>query len=317
LLLDLAMIAVGVWILARAGDLLVDFAAALAEKARLTPAVVGLTVVAAGTSAPELFVSVTAALNDAPALAVGNVVGSNIANIALVLGAAAVIAPIPISRELLRLDYPFMLLASVALPLAAIGGVLGRGAGIAFVVAIVGFIAWSIHQARKKGIDVGAERVPDKVDELLARSSWQLGLGTVLAIVGLGVGARLLVAGASGAALALGVSERVVGLTVVAFGTSLPEFVATLSAAVKRQHAMAMANIIGSNIFNILLILGVTAILRPVPVGEEILWLDIPVMLGFALALLPVIARGRGLSRASGTALLVLYLVYLLALARG
>ena len=109
----------------------------------------------------------------------------------------------------------------------------------------------------------------------------------------------------------------VVGLTVVAFGTSLPEFVATLSAAVKRQHAMAIANIVGSNIFNILLILGITAILRPVPVAEAILWQDIPVMLGFSLALLPVIARGRGLSRASGMAFLALYLVYLLVLVRG
>jgi len=210
-----------------------------------------------------------------------------------------------------------MLLASAALPLAAIGGVLGRVAGVAFVAAIVLFVAWSIHQARRAGPEAGAERVPEKVSVLLARPSWQLVLGTLLAIVALGVGARMLVAGASGAALALGVSERVVGLTVVAFGTSLPEFVATLSAAVKRQHAMAMANIVGSNIFNILLILGVTAILHPVPVGEAILWQDIPVMLGFSLAMLPVIARGRGLSRASGTTLVVLYLAYLLALARG
>jgi cation:H+ antiporter len=317
LLVDLGMIAVGVWILARAGDLLVDFAAALAEKASLTPAVVGLTVVAAGTSAPELFVSVTAALEDAPAMALGNVVGSNTANIALVLGAAALIAPIPMSRALLRLDYPFMLLASVALPVAAAGGELGRGSGIVFVVAIVAFLAWSIRQARLAGPEVGAERVPEKVHRLLARPSGVLVLGTLLAIAGLGVGARLLVAGASGAALALGVSERVVGLTVVAFGTSLPEFVATLSAAVKRQHAMAIANIVGSNIFNILLILGITAILRPVPVAEAILWQDIPVMLGFSLALLPVIARGRGLSRASGMAFLALYLVYLLVLVRG
>jgi cation:H+ antiporter len=317
LLLDLLMVGAGIWILARAGDLLVDFAAALAEKARLTPAVVGLTIVAAGTSAPELFVSVTAALEDAPAIALGNVVGSNSANIALVLGVAALIAPIPISRALLRLDYPFMLLASAALPLAAIGGELGRVAGIAFVAAIVIFVTWSVRQARRAGPDVGAERVPDIVNRLLARPSWQLVLGTLLAIAGLGLGARLLVDGASGAALALGVSERVVGLTVVAFGTSLPEFVATLSAAVKRQHAMAMANIIGSNIFNILLILGVAAILRPIPVAGEMLWQDIPVMLGFSLALLPVIARGRGLSRASGAAFLALYLVYLVVLARG
>jgi cation:H+ antiporter len=311
------MIAAGIFILARAGDILVDFAAALAEKARITPAVVGLTVVAAGTSAPELFVSVVAALRDSPAMALGNVVGSNIANVALVLGAAAMIAPIPISRDLLRLDFPFMLLASAALPAAAAGGELGRVAGVSFVVVIATFIWWSIRQARRAGPEVGGDRVPDKAHALLARSSAYLSTGTLLSIAALGVGARLLVEGASGAALAFGVSERVVGLTVVAFGTSLPEFVATLSAAVKRQHAMAMANILGSNIFNILLILGVTAILRPIPVADAILWQDIPVMLGFSLALLPVIARGKGLSRASGTAFVVLYLVYLLALARG
>ncbi|HEU4904666.1 MAG TPA: calcium/sodium antiporter [Solirubrobacterales bacterium] len=318
MILDLLLVAVGVAMLARAGDYLVDCSVAIADKARLTPAVVGLTVVAAGTSAPELFVSVTAALAGSPAIAVGNAVGSNVANIGLVLGAAALIAPIPIARAILRFEYPVMIAASLALPLACYGGELGRVAGMLFVAAIAWFLVYSIRLARLEGpgLENVAELVPESAAAMMGRSPLALTGGVVLGIVGLAAGAHLLVVGASGVALALGVSERVVGLTVVAFGTSLPELVATLAAAVKRHHAMAIANIVGSNIFNILLILGVTATIRPIRIEPQLLWQDIPVMLGFALALGPVVARGRGLSRRTGAVLVVLYLVYIVWLAR-
>jgi cation:H+ antiporter len=316
MLIDLLLVAAGVAILAVAGDRLVDFAAAIAEKARLTPAVVGLTVVAAGTSAPELFVSVTAALGGAPGISVGNVVGSNIANVALVLGAGALIYPIPLARAILRFEYPFMVLASFALPLVCLNGELGRAAGSVFVIAIVGFVAWSIRLARGDVAELAAsaQLVPELVEKLVGRSILVLLLGIGLMIACLALGAHILVLGASSVALTFGVSERVIGLTIVAVGTSLPEFVATLAAALKRHHEMAVANIVGSNLFNILLILGVTGLIHPIPVAPEILRVDIPVMIVTALILAPVAARGRELTRVHGCVLLVAYATYIVTL---
>jgi len=313
LLIDLLLVAAGIAVLTLSGDKLVDFAAAIAEKARLTPTVVGLTVVAAGTSAPELFVSVVAAFQESPGIALGNVVGSNIANIALVLGAAALIAPIPIRRRMLGFEFPFMLVASLALPVACLGGTLGRAWGLAFLAGMVVFLVQSVRMARSDGdeIESVAERVPVEVDRLQARPLPLLLLGTAVTIAGLGLGARLLVEGATGAALRLGVSERVVGLTIVAFGTSLPEFVATLAAALKRHHEMAVANIVGSNIFNLLLILGATGVIHPIPVAGELLTHDMPVMILCALALVPLVWRGRVMGRGFGIALLIGYAGYL------
>jgi len=306
------LVAAGIAVLTFAGDKLVDFAAAIAEKARLTPTVVGLTVVAAGTSAPELFVSVVAALRESPEIALGNVVGSNIANIALVLGAAAAIAPIPIRRQMAAFELPFMVAASLALPVACLGGSLGRAWGWVFLAGMAVFLVQSVRMARSEGEEMQAvaERVPVAVGRLQKRPLPLLLLGTVLTIAGLALGARLLVDGATGAALRLGVSERVVGLTIVAFGTSLPEFVATLAAALKRHHDMAVANIVGSNVFNLLLILGATGVIHPIPVAAEMLGQDIPVMIACALALVPLVWRGRPMTRAFGVTLMLGYAGY-------
>lgn len=312
LLLDLALIVGGALLLGFAGDRLIDFAAGLGEKANLTPAVIGLTVVAAGTSAPELFVSTTAALSGSPTIALGNVVGSNIANIALILGCAALLAVMPVADRLVRFEYPFMLAASVALFGLAWDGRIDRIEAGGFLVAMAGFLGYSIHAARRIGVDEwSADKLPTHAHALKSKSALYLLAGLTLAFVGLAVGADFLVRGAMGMARAAGISERVIGLTVVAIGTSLPELVATSSAALKHQHEMAVASIVGSNIFNILLIIGVTGLIRPVPAVERLVTLDMPIMLAFSLLLAALFIRGRKLGRAAGGVLLASYVTYI------
>ena len=290
-----------------AGIRLVDFAAAVAERARLTPAVIALTVVAAGTSMPELVVSFFAALRGSPDIAMGNVVGSNIANIGLILGVCAVIASIPVGRNALRFDYPFLLLASSVTWLLCRDGVLDRIESAAMLAAMGAFTAYSVRTARREF--ASAEAIA--TNELSRSPAWRLLLGLGAALVGLSVGASILVTGAVGIAHALGVSERVVGLTIVAVGTSLPELAFSLAAALRKQQDMAVSNVIGSNIFNLMAILGLTGLAAPIPVDPGIATSDIAVMIGFTLALLPLVARGRRLSRAGGALLLVGYAGYL------
>lgn len=310
---SLFLVAAGALLLALAGDRLVDSAVVLARKARLTPAVIGLTIVAAGTSLPELFVSATAALAGTPEIALGNVIGSNIANVGLVLGVCALVATIPVGRGILRFDYPVMLAVSLALPPICWNGILSRLEGALAVAVLIGYLAWSLALARRAaGSLPAAGALPAAA---LGSHSWALLLWLLAAFAGLGLGARFLVIGAVDIARALGISERVVGLTIVAVGTSLPELVASAAAALKQQHDMAVANIVGSNLFNLLGILGVTALIRPLAVDPAMLRFDIPVMIGFALLLLPML-RDLVLSRAEGGVLLACYAAYLAALAR-
>lgn len=313
MLLDLGLVAAGLALLTFAGGKLIDFAVALAERARLTPSVIGLTIVAAGTSAPELFVSVTAALGGSPDIAIANVVGSNIANIALVLALCALIAPIPVDRALLRLEYPFMVLASWITLLLCRDGAIDRLEAGFFLTAMVGFIAYAVWIARGAAIaleETGAARLARLPLAVLL-------LGLAACFAGLAFGARLLVAGATSLAAALGVSERVIGLTIVAVGTSLPELVASLAAALKRQHAMAVTNIVGSNIFNLLLILGAAALVRPIPVAAALVSPDMWVMMATAVGLLPLFWIRLRIGRLEGGVLLVGYAAYLVALVRG
>lgn len=320
MLLSGLMILAGIALLAYAGARLIDFAAAVAERARLTPAVIGLTVVAAGTSAPELFVSTTAALRGSADIAIANVVGSNIANIALVLGACALIAVVPLDRKILGLEYPFMVFASWLALLLSRDGRLDRLESGFFLAAVLGFLAYSLHLAREevRGSEQRelAELVPSGAGTLQRRPVAVLALGLAASLTGLAVGARLLVTGATAVAEALGVSERVIGLTIVAIGTSLPELVASLAAALKRQHQMAVTNIVGSNILNLLLILGVTGLIRPIRVSPRLVGVDMWVMMGVSLLLYPLVVRHGRLSRGGGALLLVGYALYLLLVAR-
>jgi cation:H+ antiporter len=318
--LDTVLIVVGAVVLGFSGTRLVDFAAGLAEKVRLTPAVIGLTVVAIGTSMPELLVSLTAALRGSSDMALGNAVGSNIANIGLVLGACAIITPVPVARSILRFEYPFLLVACWVGLLLCRDGRLDNLESGSFLAAVIGFVAYSVWVARREATAadqaVLAASVPDRAGALMRRPAWLLALGILAALLGLVAGAHLLVTGAVDLARSVGMSERVVGLTVLAVGTSLPELAFSVAAAVKKEQEMAVSNVVGSNVFNLLGILGVTGAIRPIAVSE-MASLDLWVMVGLTLLLLPLLVRGRRLSRAGGAGLLAAYTAYVLWLARG
>jgi cation:H+ antiporter len=314
LALSVSWIGLGIVVLAYSGSKLVDLAVALAEKLRLTPAVIGLLIVAWGTSMPEAVVSVTAALRGSPEIAIANVVGSNIANIGLILGACALLTAIPVSGNLLRFEYPFLLLASWLALLLSRDGKLDRLESLFFLVSVLAFSAYSLWAARQHAsaaeIETLGQRLPEESAALAPRSLAQLLIGLALAFAGLVLGAHFLIQGAVALARGLGVSERVIGLTLVAVGTSLPELVASLAAALKKQLAMAVTNIVGSNICNLLLILGTAGLVRPIPVAERLVSPDMWVMLGMAALLYPLAVRDRCLKRRDGVILLSAYAAY-------
>jgi cation:H+ antiporter len=319
MLVALAMVIGGAALLAFAGDKFVDLAAALAERLRISAAVIGLTIVAAGTSAPELFVSVAAALGGAPAIAMGNVVGSNIANIGFILGGCALFGAIPFGQKIFAFEYPCLVLASWIALLLCRDGMLDRLESGFFLGSMIGFVWYVVWVARS---EVGAREkreltalVPEQADRLSHRPAWFLVAGLLLSLAALAAGADVMVRGAVQLARGIGVSERVVGLTVVAVGTSLPELVTSVIAAMKRQHEMAVSNVVGSNIFNLLMILGTTGLIRPVPVEPRTIAFDLWAMLLFTLAPLPFVIRGFSLSRGGGFALLVLYVSYVVIVA--
>lgn len=311
MLWSLTLVALGAALLTFGGDRLVDASVDLARRARLTPAVIGLTVVAAGTSMPELFVSATAALRGSSEIALGNVVGSNIANIGLILGLCGMVVSLPAGAGVLSFDYPVLLAVSIGVPLLGLDGRLSRPESALCVAALATYLLVSVVRARRRGEAAAAASLPPPVTRGIATLIAML----LAATLALAFGARLLVGGAVQIAETLGVSERIVGLTIVAVGTSLPELVASAAAAIKQQHEMAVSNIVGSNVFNLLGILGVTGVIRPLEFQPEILRLDIPVMLGFTLLLLPILKDTR-VSRPEGLLLFLLYASYMVWLAR-
>lgn len=310
MLIDILQIAGGLVILLVAGDFLVRGAVNLALRLGIPAMMVGMTVVAFGTSAPELLVSVQAVLAGAGGLALGNVVGSNIANILLVMGAPALIAPVLLAREDLR-DFLIMLAATALFIALALTGMIGFAQALALLVAFALFMGDSILRGRRariaadelEGADPGLRGV--KIAGLLA-----------IGLVGLPLGAQLLVAGAVDIAATLGVSDVVIGLTIVAIGTSLPELATTAMAAYRREGGVALGNILGSNIFNLLFILGVAGLVGPMTLPATMLRLDLWVMLGAALVLAPFIWTGRPIGRVAGMGLLLAYGFYLWLLFR-
>jgi cation:H+ antiporter len=317
---SILLILVGFLLLAGGGELLVRGASSLGLLARLTPAVVGLTVVAMGTSMPELVVSVNAALRGSPALAVGNVVGSNIFNVAAILGIAALIAPLRIQGNSLRLEWPVMFLAAFQLHLLARDGLVDRLEGGFLFVALITFVAYVVYVARRSAAVPVGEEYAETMSVLGGEGvrAWTLSSLAVLAGMGLLMaGASFLVEGAVDLARAAGVSETVIGLTVVAAGTSLPELAASAVASWRGRDDMAVANVIGSSIFNVLGILGVTALIHPLPVPPEIIARDNWWMLGLSLLLWPLMRRGMRVTRLEGGILLSVFFVYLGVLLTG
>lgn len=312
------LIVVGLALLVKGADFFVDGAAGIAGKCRISPLVIGLTVVAFGTSMPELAVSVTSAATGSADLSIGNVVGSNIANILLILGVSALICKLPVRRSSLVLDIPVLLLASALLiGLGVWGNALKWWDGLIFLAVFAAYMVVLLKNARKgvQPVPAEAEKAPAtrlgaRYRELKART-WFL---VILTLLGLGMvvgGGTLLVEGAKYVARAAGMSERVIGLTVVAVGTSLPELVTSVVAAAKKQTDIAVGNIIGSNIFNILFIAGVSALVAPLEFRLTDNLVDALVALAAALLLywLAMFDKHR-LGRAAGVVFLLGYAAY-------
>ena len=304
---DVLALVGGLALLTGGATALVRGASALALRLGLTPLVVGLTVVAFGTSAPELVVSVQAALAGAGGIAVGNVVGSNVANIGLILGLAVLVRPFAVDRSLLRRDVPVLLAVTLGAALVLADRTVGTAEGAALVAGLAAYLVWSVRQARRDtaaaaavGADLPAPSGPAWRDLLLVA-------GGLIGLVG---GADLFVGGAVALAEAAGVSSAVIGLTVVAIGTSLPELATSLVAAWRGESEIAAGNVVGSNLFNLLGILGVAALVRPIA-APDLAMADVAVMVGFTLAMAVLMLLGRRLVRLEGAALTSGYVAYL------
>lgn len=314
-ILDFVLVVAGLVLLIAGGEFLVRGASTIATKAGLSPLVIGLVVVSAATSAPEFAVTVGSVVNDEPDLAIGNVIGSNIANILLILGIAAVVSPLVIKRQLVRFDMPVMVFISALLLTFSLDGSIGLLDGIILLAILVAHIIVSIILGRKSESNSNAE----KESLPLNSEPVSLWLALVLLVAGVGllvVGSQLLVTGAVGIATALGVSSLVIGLTVVAIGTSLPELATSIVALRKGETDMAVGNVVGSNIFNIGLVLGLPAIIfgDGLPVPPSAIAIDLPLMLAAAVALMPIAFTGFIVARWEGSLFFSLYSAYTLYL---
>lgn len=302
MVVDLLLVAAGVALLYLGGELLVNGAIDLASGFGVSPLVIGLTVVAFATSAPELAASITAALRGATDLALGNVIGSNIANLGLILGISAMIGPLAAGRRFIRREVAFMMLVTVLLyPLLA-SDTVGRWHGLVLLALLAFFLLTLLRDP--EAAESHAVEVRGGVNRLSATLRVLLGIALLV------VGAQALVNGAADLARLVGIGERVIGLTLVALGTSLPELATCLIAARKGQTDIVLGNLIGSNVFNLLCILGFTALIRPIPVAPEVLQLDFWMMLATSALVMIVLGLRQRIVRLEGALLVAGYLLY-------
>lgn len=302
----------GLVLLLLAGDLLVRGAVALAVRAGISPLIIGLTVVAFGTSAPELMISLEAALGGVPGIAIGNVVGSNIANVLLVLGVPAILYPICCNQSGIRRNMLMMVGATIIFIAFAYQGAFTFTNGFVMVLLLAGFLGYSGWRAMaQNGEDTDASM--EEVEGIPA-STMRMAIYILLGLVGLPLGANLLINGATGIAQNFGVSDSVIGLTVVAIGTSLPELATTVVAALRKQTDVAIGNVIGSNLFNILAIMGITAMVAPVPVPDHFLSFDLWIMLGTAVLIVPFAFMHKSITRPMGIGFVCAYVAYIILL---
>ncbi|MDZ7908011.1 MAG: calcium/sodium antiporter [Gemmobacter sp.] len=310
--MDLFYVAAGLVLLVFAGDALVKGAVALALRLGIPALIVGLTVVAFGTSAPELLVSVNAALNGQAGIALGNVVGSNIANILLILGLPALIATIHTSLLDIRRGYVVMLATAILLIVLSFLGPFTWWHGLILLAGLTLTLWDNIRIARAHRADLAAQDLPEGADPGMA--VWKISALILAGLVGLGFGADLLVDGAVNIARNFGISETVIGLTLVAVGTSLPELVTSVMAAFRKQADVAMGNVIGSNTFNVLAILGITSVIAPMEVPAQLLSFDLWVMLAVSLMLVPFVFLKLDIGKLAGIGLVGGYVAYTVSL---
>lgn len=319
--MDWMFVILGLALLVAGGEGLVRGASGIALAAKISPAVVGLTIVAAGTSTPELVVSIQSAVNGNVGIAIGNVVGSNIFNIGAILGLAALVSPLRVMGNTVRMEWPVMMLAALQLFLLARDGVVDRVEGGFLLAAMIAFTAYAVWLGRNASTSAEAEGFDEMVTASFGASGGKaLACNLIAIVVGVGLlagGSTLLVQGAVGIATALGVSETIIGLTIVSAGTSTPELVTSIVASKRGRDDIAIANVVGSNIFNVLGILSITALVGPLDVPEVIMSRDVWWMLGASALLLPLMWTGMRVNRLEGGVLLAGFLTYLLLLIHG
>lgn len=311
--LFILFIIIGFFLLIKGGDYLIDGAVAIAQRARLSSMVIGLTVIGFGTSAPELLVSAIAAYEGSSGIAIGNVVGSNIANIALILGVSSLIIPLSVNKKTIYLDTPFMMLATILLAFAGALGTIWRWEGAVGMLILIAFIWWQVNRSRRQIKQADVEIEPSM--------SFSKALVVVIASIAvLAIGANILIRGASGMAMTLGTAmgveaselERIIGLTIVAAGTSLPELFATIMASKKGEVDMAIGNIIGSVTFNIYSVVGISAMLCPIHNSNVGFMFDYAVMVGLGFLLWFFLRTRYVLERWEGAVLTTIYIIYLI-----
>lgn len=303
MLFNFLSLAAGLVLVTLGAEFLVRGAVSFANRLGMPPLLIGLTVVGFGTSMPELLVSLQAALAGSPAIAVGNVVGSNIANILLILGVAAAISPIAARIPNLKRDMAMMLLAALIMLGLGVWGVVSFWLGIGMVILLAVYLAWVTRTDRRS-------MTAEEAELTVKLQGWKEALYIFGGLAGLIFGASLLIDAATALAREFGISEAVIGLTIVAVGTSLPELATSVVAAFRRHAEIALGNVVGSNIFNILGILGLTAVVVPVPVEPAMAGFDIPLMLAVTLALIALILVAGRISRFAGLVMLAVYTGY-------
>ena len=301
----------GLLTLVFSGEFLVRGAVGIAKKFQISTLVIGMTVISFGTSAPELIVSINAALSGHPEIAIGNVIGSNIANLALVLGITVLILPMVVDRNTKRIDYPMMLLATMLFAVFALDGIIVFYEGVILFTILVTFTILLIRNSRKKTKLLAAATNADGEIQSIQMNMFQATGYLALGLVGLYFGAGWLVDGASSIAIHFGMEERVIGVTVVAFGTSAPELITSAVAAYRKEADISIGNLIGSNIFNIMAVIGITAMVSPIAVSEVTIHTDLIWMIAIALSLLPMMLIGKKIGRLKGVMLLSSYIVYI------
>jgi cation:H+ antiporter len=318
---NLAYLVIGLVFLVLSADWLVKGASRLASAFGISALVIGLTVVAFGTSAPELAVSTMSAFSGQADLAIGNVVGSNIFNVLFILGVAALVTPLVVNAKLVRLDVPVMIVSSFLLLGLSYDGKISRIDGILLFSGVVAYTWFLIRQSRMEtrqaAVDHAASGAEPEPVEAGKNAHWAVNLAWVaLGVGGLVLGSKLLVTGAVAIAQHFGVSELIIGLTVVAAGTSLPEVATSVMAGIRGERDIAVGNVVGSNIFNVLCVLGLSSVVAPngVNVASSALAFDIPVMIAVSLACFPIFFAGYRISRPNGAILLVFYVGYVVYL---
>ena len=315
LLNPIGLVIVGLVLLLGGGELLVRGASRLAAALGVSPLLIGLTVVAFGTSSPELAVSIQSSFAGQADLAIGNVVGSNILNVLLILGISSLLAPLVVAAQIVRWDVPLMIGASLLSLALALDRQYGRIDGAVLFASLLLYIAWSIRQSRRESRQIKEEFAREYGEERPPSAPGRIVINLVLIAVGLGLlilGSRWLVQGSTEIARLLGVSELIIGLTIIALGTSMPEVVTSAVASVRGERDIAVGNVVGSNLFNLLCVLGVASLVSPQPirVAEAVLWFDMPVMIGVAVACLPIFFTGHRISRWEGALFLAYYVAY-------